>query len=98
MRLSTDRIIWATESRSYRQIVHGYDSVIKIVNSDKDLEGIGIFQREAAMYLSLRGLWGRYIPSLVFAGQIIMGRFLLVVTYEGTSLDHSHYRCLRRSA
>jgi len=72
---------------AHRNMVHGHDSVLKIVDSDKDHEGTYLLEHEAEMYESLHGLWGKAIPSLVFSGPITMGRMSSVLTYEGKSLN-----------
>jgi hypothetical protein len=74
---------------AYRIDVHGYDSVIKLVDAEKDREGASILAHEAEMYSKLHELWGVTIPSMVFSGPVMLGRLMLAVTYEGSSLDKS---------
>ena len=68
-------------------MIHGHDSVIKIVDADKDFEGVASLEHEANMYNQLVDMWGRYIPSKVFSGPMAIGRSGLATTYEGQSLD-----------
>jgi hypothetical protein len=72
---------------AYRNRIHGFDSVIKIVDASKDSDGEAGLEREADMYEELSDLWGKTIPSMVFSGPISLGRYSLATTYEGKSLD-----------
>lgn len=72
---------------AYRNVINGYDSVIKVVETPKDEEGSELLNYEAGIYTKLRGLWGRHIPNMIYAGPISLARNVLAITYEGKSLD-----------
>ena len=72
---------------AHRMDIHGYDSVIKLVDALKDREGARLLMHEAKMYAKLRDLWGKAIPSMVCSGPVSLGREMLAITYEGKSLD-----------
>jgi len=76
-----------THGVAHRNLIHGLDSVIKIVDANKDVEGAERLEHEANMYEELSDLWGSAIPYLVYTGSITLGRFSLAITYEGKSLD-----------
>mmetsp|Transcript_18838 Transcript_18838/g.33447 ORF Transcript_18838/g.33447 Transcript_18838/m.33447 type:complete len:641 (+) Transcript_18838:295-2217(+) len=76
-----------THGVAHRNLIHGLDSVIKIVDANKDVEGAEGLEYEASMYEELRDLWGSAIPNLVYAGPLTLGRSSLAITYEGQSLD-----------
>jgi hypothetical protein len=83
---------------AHRMDVHGYDSVIKLVDANKDREGASILAREAEMYAELRDLWGDAIPSMVCSGPVSLGREMLAITYEGRSLDRTITSATTQSA
>jgi hypothetical protein len=72
---------------AHRNRIHGFDSVVKIVDANKDKVGCDGLDREAKMYEELSDLWGTAIPSVVYTGPITLGRSALAITYEGQSLD-----------
>lgn len=72
---------------AYRMDVHGYDSVMKIVDVNKDHVGAEMFEKEVENYMALQELWGLAMPKLVGDGPISMGRRMITVTYEGKSLQ-----------
>ena len=76
---------------AHRIDIHGHDSVIKLVDSNKDSEGAALLQNEGEVYEALQSLWGVAIPTLVFNGPISYGREALAITYEGMSLDESYH-------
>ena len=74
---------------AHRNMLHGIDSVIKIVDADKDVDGTEALEHEASLYMELGDIWGTAIPSMVYAGRLSMGRASLALTYEGKSLEQA---------
>jgi len=72
---------------AHRMDVHGYDSVMKLVDAYKDPAGADLLRHEENTYMALKDLWGLALPSLVGSGRVSLGREMLAITYEGKSLD-----------
>ena len=67
--------------------VHGYDAIVKLVDSVKDAIGTEELVNEIQAYKNAGSLCGDVLPSLLYEGDVNFGRKSLIVTYEGKALE-----------
>ena len=72
----------------HRMNVHDYDAIVKLVDSVKDAIGTEEWANEKIQaYKNAGSLCGDVLPSLLYEGDVNLGRKSLIVTYEGKALE-----------
>jgi len=72
---------------AHRMIVNDLDCVVKMVDANKDTEGLDSLKHEVPMYETVGDLCGDVLPHVVYGGRLSLGRAGLILSYEGKSLN-----------